>query len=97
MFLCVDAFTRGDRIRVCNHHDFTNFHELRYTHQAAAINAARRGEHVMLCTSTSSGKSLVYNTAVIDDVLTRPRAVALYIFPTKALAQDQVNAHHDAQ
>jgi hypothetical protein len=42
------------------------------------------------CTLSSSGKSLVYNTAVIDDLLTRPDAVAMYIFPTKALAQDQV-------
>jgi hypothetical protein len=42
------------------------------------------------CALSLSGKSLVYNTAVIDDLLTRSGAVAMYIFPTKALAQDQV-------
>jgi len=60
-----------------------------YTHQAAAINAARRGEHVAVVTSTASGKTHCYNVPVADALLDDPEARALYLFPTKALAQDQ--------
>eukprot|EP00041_Stephanoeca_diplocostata_P036852 m.1363396 g.1363396 ORF g.1363396 m.1363396 type:complete len:1406 (+) comp24945_c2_seq2:308-4525(+) len=63
-----------------------------FSHQVEAITAAKAGDDVMLSTSTSSGKSLVFNTVVLDDILTRPHAVALYLFPTKALAQDQLGA-----
>ena len=62
-----------------------------YTHQAAAVNAARRGEHVAVVTSTASGKTLCYNLPVLDALLADPEARALYLFPTKALAQDQLD------
>ena len=62
-----------------------------YTHQAAAVDAVRRGEHVAIVTSTASGKTLCYNLPVLDALLTDPEARALYLFPTKALAQDQVD------
>ncbi|HEY3266768.1 MAG TPA: DEAD/DEAH box helicase [Armatimonadota bacterium] len=61
-----------------------------YSHQAAAVNAARRGDHVITVTSTASGKTMCYNVPVLDDLLANPLHRALYIFPTKALAQDQL-------
>ncbi|KAG0531281.1 hypothetical protein BDA96_04G010000 [Sorghum bicolor] len=66
-----------------------------YSHQAQAINAAAsasgKSKHVVVSTSTSSGKSLCYNVPVLESI-SRPAAAscALYIFPTKALAQDQL-------
>jgi len=63
-----------------------------YAHQVKGIQAARRREHVVVATSTSSGKSLIYNLPVIERLLGDPTAVALYMFPTKALAQDQLRA-----
>ncbi len=60
-----------------------------YSHQAEAWNAVRSGEHVVVATPTASGKSLCYTLPVIAAALER-RAKALYLFPTKALAQDQV-------
>jgi DEAD/DEAH box helicase domain-containing protein len=61
-----------------------------YTHQALAINAARRGEHVILATAMASGKTLAYNVPVLEAILADRQARALYLFPTKALAQDQL-------
>ncbi|MDP2730977.1 MAG: DEAD/DEAH box helicase [Dehalococcoidales bacterium] len=61
-----------------------------YTHQAEAVNKARQGKNVMVATSSASGKSLCYNLAVIEALLTEPNSRALYLFPTKALAQDQL-------
>ncbi|MBN1933075.1 MAG: DEAD/DEAH box helicase [Anaerolineae bacterium] len=66
-----------------------------YSHQAEAINAVRRGEHVVVATATASGKTLVYNVPAIESCLLDRRARALYLFPTKALAQDQLRALHD--
>ena len=63
--------------------------ELAYSHQEAAWAAVERGEHVVVVTPTASGKSLCYQVPVIEAVR-RERAKALYLFPTKALAQDQV-------
>lgn len=63
-----------------------------YTHQAQAINAARDGHDVILATSTASGKTLAYNVPVLEAALQNPKARALYLFPTKALAQDQLRA-----
>ncbi|HIP95899.1 MAG TPA: DEAD/DEAH box helicase, partial [Anaerolineae bacterium] len=63
-----------------------------YVHQAQAINAVRRGENVIVATSTASGKTLIYNLPVLESVLADWRARALYLFPTKALAQDQLRA-----
>ncbi len=63
-----------------------------YTHQAQAINAVRDGRSVILATSTASGKTLAYNVPVLEAVLNDWKARALYLFPTKALAQDQMRA-----
>lgn len=60
-----------------------------YSHQAEAIAHARAGRHVVLATPTASGKTLCFNVPVLDRVLREPDARALYLFPTKALAQDQ--------
>ena len=61
-----------------------------YSHQAEAIQAVRRGEHIVVVTSTASGKTLCYNVPVLESLERDRRARALYIFPTKALAQDQL-------
>ena len=61
-----------------------------YTHQAQACEAVLEGEHVVLATSTASGKTLAYNVPVLQRLLNDPEACALYIFPTKALAHDQI-------
>ncbi|MDO8687435.1 MAG: DEAD/DEAH box helicase, partial [Dehalococcoidales bacterium] len=51
-----------------------------YTHQAAAVNHARQGRNVMVATSSASGKSLCYNIAVLQALLTEPSSHALYLF-----------------
>ena len=61
-----------------------------YSHQAQAINAVRAGQHVILSTGTASGKTMAYHVPVLEALLTSPRARALYLFPTKALAHDQL-------
>jgi DEAD/DEAH box helicase domain-containing protein len=63
-----------------------------YSHQAEAINFARDGKNVMVATSSASGKTLCYNAPVMEAILTEPRSCALYLFPTKALAQDQLRS-----
>jgi len=60
-----------------------------YTHQAAAWDSVRAGRHTVIVTPTASGKTLCYNLPVLQTAL-QERAKALYLFPTKALAQDQV-------
>jgi DEAD/DEAH box helicase domain-containing protein len=60
-----------------------------YSHQAKAINDLWSSNHVIVSTSTASGKSLIYQIPVIDALERDPDVKALYIFPTKALAQDQ--------
>ena len=61
-----------------------------YTHQADAIDRVRAGEDVLVVTPTASGKSLVYLLPTIEAALERPGSRALYLFPYKALAQDQL-------
>jgi DEAD/DEAH box helicase domain-containing protein len=61
-----------------------------YTHQAEAMQHALAGRHVVVVTPTASGKTLCYNGPVLSTVLREPGARALYLFPTKALAQDQL-------
>lgn len=63
-----------------------------YLHQAQAIASALRGENVVVVTGTASGKTLCYNLPVLHTLLNNPDVRALYLFPTKALAQDQANA-----
>lgn len=65
-----------------------------YTHQAEAIAHARAGRNVVLATPTASGKTLCFNVPVLDHALREPDARALYLFPTKALAQDQYAGLH---
>lgn len=62
-----------------------------YTHQAQAVQSVLRGENVVIVTSTASGKTLCYNLPVLHTLLADPAARALYLFPTKALAQDQAD------
>ena len=61
-----------------------------YTHQTEAVNNTQRGKNVMVATSSASGKTLCYNIAVLEAILTEKSSRALYLFPTKALAQDQL-------
>lgn len=60
-----------------------------FAHQAEAINNLHAGRHVVVSTSTSSGKSLIYQLPVLHALEQDPNTRAMYIFPTKALAQDQ--------
>jgi DEAD/DEAH box helicase domain-containing protein len=60
-----------------------------YGHQRAAWDAAARGEHIVVTTGTASGKTLAFNLPVLDRLVRDPKNRALYLYPTKALAQDQ--------
>src|SRR5216117_913388 len=60
-----------------------------YTHQRETWDAARRGEHVVVTTGTASGKTLAFNLPVLDSLARDPKLRTLYLYPTKALAQDQ--------
>ncbi|NOX37882.1 MAG: DEAD/DEAH box helicase [Calditrichaeota bacterium] len=66
-----------------------------YSHQAEAFQHIASGRHVVLVTPTASGKTLGYNLPVLNTVLNDPDARALYLFPTKALSQDQLNELHE--
>jgi DEAD/DEAH box helicase domain-containing protein len=66
-----------------------------YTHQAAAAEAVHAGKNVVIVTPTASGKTLCYNLPVLNAVLENSDTRALYLFPTKALAQDQLAELHD--
>ncbi len=70
-----------------------NIHRL-FTHQAAAIDAARAGQDVVIVTATASGKTLCYQVPILSVLLEDPDARALCMFPTKALTQDQFGAFH---
>ena len=64
-----------------------------YPHQAAGLRVLREGSgRLVMATGTASGKTLVYNAAFAEAALTTPKATALYLFPTKALARDQLRA-----
>jgi DEAD/DEAH box helicase domain-containing protein len=63
-----------------------------YTHQRATWDAAKRGEHVIVTTGTASGKTLAFNLPVLDAVARDPKLRTLYLYPTKALAQDQARS-----
>ena len=66
-----------------------------YTHQAEAFDLVSQGKQVVVTTPTASGKTLCYNLPVLDRVLKNPATRALYLFPTKALAQDQMAELHE--
>ena len=63
-----------------------------YEHQAAAWEAAGRGEHLIVTTGTASGKTLAFNLPALDAIAREPKQRALYLYPTKALAQDQLRS-----
>jgi DEAD/DEAH box helicase domain-containing protein len=63
-----------------------------FSHQAEAWEAAARGEHLIVTTGTASGKTLAFNLPVLDALAREPKNRALYLYPTKALAQDQIRA-----
>lgn len=65
-----------------------------YRHQRDACDAVQRGEDVIVVTPTASGKTLCYNLPVLNRILKEPDARALYLFPTKALSQDQLSELH---
>ncbi len=62
-----------------------------YTHQASAVSGTQAGENIIIATPSASGKTLCYNIAVLQNILKNAdrETRALYLFPTKALAQDQ--------
>ncbi|MGD8923067.1 MAG: DEAD/DEAH box helicase, partial [Candidatus Zixiibacteriota bacterium] len=66
-----------------------------YTHQESAIKVVMEGKDIVVVTPTASGKTLCYNVPVIDSILKSPDSRALYLFPTKALSQDQLSELHD--
>lgn len=63
-----------------------------YVHQAIALSAVARGRHVVVVTPAASGKTLCYHLPILDRLLQDPDTCALYLFPTKALANDQLAA-----
>src|ERR1700678_3872363 len=66
-----------------------------YTHQAAAAELAHAGKNFVVVTPTASGKTLCYNLPILNAILENTDTRALYLFPTKALAQDQLSELHD--
>jgi DEAD/DEAH box helicase domain-containing protein len=66
-----------------------------YTHQATAFERIIAGENVVIVTPTASGKTLSYNLPILTTLLDQPEIRTLYLFPTKALAQDQVHELQD--
>ncbi|GAB4184649.1 MAG: ATP-dependent helicase MrfA [Calditrichia bacterium] len=69
--------------------DVRGIHQL-YSHQREAYEAITSGEHIGLVTPTASGKTLSYNLPILNNLLKNPSDRAMYLFPTKALAQDQL-------
>ncbi|MDD1658478.1 MAG: DEAD/DEAH box helicase, partial [Methanomicrobiales archaeon] len=63
-----------------------------YTHQAQALDRIREGKHLILTTPTASGKTLAFTLPVLERLLADPDATALFLYPTKALANDQLKA-----
>ena len=63
-----------------------------YSHQLEAWTATRQNQNIILSTGTASGKTLAYNLPVFTELIANPKSRALYLFPTKALAQDQLSA-----
>ena len=63
-----------------------------YSHQTQALDLIRQGKNVIIATASASGKSLGYNLALLEARGSQRLSGALYLFPTKALAQDQERA-----
>jgi DEAD/DEAH box helicase domain-containing protein len=67
-----------------------------YSHQAEAFNLVAAGKHVVVVTPTASGKTLCYNLPVLNRLIAEPDTRAMYLFPTKALAEDQLHELQEA-
>ncbi len=65
-----------------------------YSHQAQAVELVREGRDVVIVTPTASGKTLCYNLPVLQHILEEPETRVLYLFPTKALGNDQMHEVH---
>jgi DEAD/DEAH box helicase domain-containing protein len=63
-----------------------------YAHQASAIEAVRAGQSIVVVTGTASGKTLCFNIPVVESIARDPLATSLFLYPTKALAQDQIRS-----
>jgi DEAD/DEAH box helicase domain-containing protein len=61
-----------------------------YTHQAQSFTSAGEGKNIVVVTPTASGKTLCYNLPILSELMANPESRALYLFPTKALSQDQL-------
>ena len=73
--------------------DYLEKHEIRlYTHQYKTLKEVREGNNVIITTPTASGKTLSFTLPVIEDLTNNPTDTALYIYPTKALANDQLKS-----
>ena len=68
-----------------------------YPHQAEGLDALAAGEDLVMATGTASGKTVVYDLAFAAEAVERPTSTALYLFPTKALARDQLRAVRSLQ
>ena len=66
-----------------------------YLHQALTLDLVKQGNNVVIVTPTASGKTLCYNLPVLNEIYNNPDARSLYLFPTKALSQDQVSELHE--
>ncbi len=66
-----------------------------FTHQATAFDLVDQGKNIVAVTPTASGKTMTYNLPVLNHLLSNPEARALYLFPTKALSQDQLKEVQD--
>ncbi len=66
-----------------------------YSHQAEAFDRLGNGQNIVVATGTASGKTLAYNLPILNHLIQEPKATALYLFPTKALAQDQLSGLND--
>ena len=84
----VDPPLPGDLVQRLAEQDI----ERLYRHQARAVKAIRSGTHTVLVSGTASGKSLSYQIPIAEGILESPRTAALLVFPTKALAQDQLRS-----
>lgn len=82
-------FPEGLHEGICSALKHKNIGQL-YTHQAESFRQVTSGNHVVTVTPTASGKTLCYNLPVLQKILENDASRALYLFPTKALAQDQV-------
>ena len=68
-----------------------------YSHQASAINLIRQGKNVIIVTPTASGKTLAFNVPVIEELSQNQNSTALYLYPTKALTNDQLKVLREMQ